>query len=141
MAKLSKQLRLLSDRAAAIEQRAEAAQKDAAEKHDVKVAEARARLEAQQEAFTEQVTDLSDETQAAWQGLKDSLRSARDKLRSGVDKNVQTLDKVDAELAADLAEDYAYDTVEFALLAVAEADAAVMESIALRARAIELAAL
>lgn len=140
MTKLSAQLRVLADRAAAVEEHAEAAQKEAADKRDAKVAEARARLEEQQDVFTEQVTALSDETKAAWQGLKDSLKSARDKVRSDVDKGVQTLEVKDGELAADIAEDYAYDAVEFALLTVAEADAAVIESIAARARANELAA-
>ncbi len=139
MAKLSEQLGLLADRAAAIEQRAEAARNEAAEKRDVKVAEARAGLEAQQEAFTEQVTAMSGDIQAEWRGLKDSLQSARDKMRSNVDKGVRTVELKDAELAADLAEGYAYDAVEFALLAVAEADAAVMDSVAARVRANELA--
>ena len=107
MAKLSEQLRLLTDRAAAIEQRAEAARKEAAEKRDAKVAEARARLEEQQEAFTEQVTAVSEDTKAAWLGLKDSLKSARDKVRSDVDKGVRTLESKDAEVAADIAEEYA----------------------------------
>jgi len=104
------------------------------------VAEARARLTAQQESFTEQVTAVSDDAKAAWLDVKDSLKSARDKVRSDVDKGVHTLEVKDAGLDADMAEDYAYDAVEFALLAVAEADAAVMESIAARARANELVA-
>jgi hypothetical protein len=68
------------------------------------------------------------------------MKSARDKVRTDVEKGLQTLESKDAEVSADMAEDYAYDAVEFALLAVAEADAAVMESIAARARANELAA-
>lgn len=140
MAKLSEQLRLLADRAAAIEQRAEAAQKEAAEKRDEKVAEAKARLKAQQEAFSAQVTTLSNDAQAAWRGLKDSLKTAGDKMRSNVEKGIHTLEAKDAEASADWAEAYANDSVEFALLAVAEADAAVMEAIAARARANELVA-
>jgi hypothetical protein len=139
MTKLSEQLRLLAERAAAIEVRAEAAQKDAAEKRDATVAEARARLEAQQKAFTDKVTAVSEDSKAAWLSLKDSLKSARDKVRSDVDKGVRTLESKDAEFSADMAEDYAYDAVEFALLAVAEAESAVMDSIAARARANELA--
>lgn len=58
---------------------------------------------------------------------------------SNVEKRVHTLEVKDAEASADWAEAYAYDSVEFALLAVAEADAALLESIAARARANELA--
>jgi hypothetical protein len=83
---------------------------------------------------------MSEDAQAAWSGVKDSLKSAGDKMRSNVAKGVHTLEAKDAEVSAVWAEDYAYDAVEFALLAVAEADAAVMESIAARARATELAA-
>jgi hypothetical protein len=140
MTKLSEQLRLLANRAAAIEEHADAAQKAAAEKRDEKVAEAQARLKEQQEAFSVQVTGMSEDAQAAWHGLKDSLQAAGDKLRYNVEKGVLTLEVKDAEVSADWAEDYAIDTVEFALLAVAEADAAVMEAIAARARASELAA-
>ncbi len=138
--KMSEQLRLLAERAAAIEGRAETARQEAAEKRDAKVAEAQIHLKAQQQAFTEQVATVSADTKAAWLGLKDSLKGTRDKVRSEVDKGVRTLELKDIELSADLAEDYAYDAVEFALLAVAEADAAVMESIAARALAIKLAA-
>jgi hypothetical protein len=140
LAKLSEQLRLLADRAATIEQRAEAAQKAAAEKRDEKVAEARARLKKQQEAFSAQVTAMSEDAQAEWRGLKDALKSAGDKMRYNVEKGVHALEVNDAEASADWAEAYASDSVEFALLAVAEADAAVMEAIAARARASELAA-
>lgn len=140
MSKLSEKLELLAERAAAIKERAEAARKEAAETRDAKLAETRARLDAQQEAFTAQVSDVSGDTKVAWLGLKDSMKNARNKVRSDVDKGTRTLELKDAELSADLAEDYAYDAVEFALLAVAEADAAVMESIAARARAIELEA-
>jgi len=139
MTKLSEQLRVLADRAAAIEQRAEAAQKEAVEKRDEKVAEAQARLKEQQESFSAQVTAMSEDAQAAWRGVKDSLKNAGDEMRSNVEKGVHTLEVKDAEASADWAEAYAYDSVEFALLAVAEADAAVMESIAARARANELA--
>ena len=140
MTKLSEQLRLLAERAAAIESRADAAHEEAAEKRDEKVAEAQARLKEQQEAFSAQVTAMSEDAQAAWGGVKDSLKSAGDKMRSNVKKGVHAIEAKDAEVSADWAEDYAYDSVEFALLAVAEADAAVMESIAARARANELAA-
>ena len=139
MTKLSEQLRLLADRAAAIERRADAAHEEAAEKRDEKVAEAQARLKKQQEAFSAQVTAMSEDAQAAWGGVKDSLKSAGDKMRSNVKKGVHAIEAKDAEVTADWAETYAYDSVEFALLAVAEADAAVMESIAARARANELA--
>jgi hypothetical protein len=140
MVKLSEQLKLLAERAAAIEGRAEAARKEAAERREAKLADVRTRLEAQHQAFTKQVTAASDDTKAAWLDLKDSLQSARDKVRSDVDKGVRTLKLKDMELSADLAETYAYDAVEFALLAVAEADAAVMESIAARAQANQAAA-
>lgn len=140
MTKLSEQLRLLADRAAAIERRADAAHEEASEKRDEKVAEAQAQLKKQQEAFSAQVTAMSEDAQAAWSGVKDSLKSAGDKMRSNVEKGVHALETKDAEASADWAEAYAYDSVEFALLAVAEADAAVMESIAARARANELAA-
>ena len=140
MTKLSEQLRLLADRAAAIEDRAEAAREEAVEKRDEKVAEAQARLKEQEEAFSTQVTAMSEDAQAAWSGVKDSLKSTGDKMRSKVEKGVHTLEAKDAEASADWAEAYVYDAVEFSLLAVAEADAAVMESIAARARANELAA-
>ena len=139
MTKLSEQLRLLADRTAAIEQRTEAAQKEAVEKRDEKVAEAKARLKEQQEAFSAQVTGMSEDAQAAWRGVKDSLKSAGDKMRANVEKGIHTLEVKDAESSADWAEAYAYDAIEFALLAVAEADAAVMEAIAARARFDELA--
>ena len=139
MTKLSEQLRLLADRAAAIEVRADAAHEEAVEKRDEKVAEAQARLKKQQEAFSAQVTAMSEDAKAAWGGVKDSLKTAGDKMRSNVEKGVHALEAKDAKVSADWAEDYAYDAIEFALLAVAEADAAVMESIAARARANELA--
>jgi hypothetical protein len=60
-------------------------------------------------------------------------------MRFNVEKGVHAVETKDAEASADWAEAYASDSVEFALLAVAEADAAVMESIAARARANELA--
>lgn len=138
MTKLSEQLRLLADRAAAIERRAEAAREEASEKRDEKVAEAQARLKKQQEAFSAQVNAMSEDAQAAWGGVKDSLKSAGDKMRSNVKKGLHVIEAKDAEASADWAEIYAYDSIEFALLAVAEADAAVMESIAARARANEL---
>ena len=139
MVKLSEQLRLLADRAAAIETRAEAARKEAAQKRDEKVAEAQARLKEQHDAFSAKVTGMSQDAQAAWRGVKDSLKSTGDKMRANVEKGVHTLEVKDAEFSADWAETYASDAVEFALLAVAEADAAVIEAIAARARVNELA--
>ena len=108
MTKLSEQLRLLADRAAAIEARAEAAREGAVEKRDERVAEAQARLKDQQEAFSSQVTAMSEEAQAAWGGVKDSLKSTGDKMRSKVEQGVHTLEAKDAKASADWAEDYAY---------------------------------
>ncbi len=140
MTRLSERLKLLADHAAAIEERAEAARDEAIERRDEKVAEARARLQRQQDAFSAQVTAMSHEAQAAWTGVRDSLKRAGDSMRSRAEKGLHAIELKDAEISATLAEADAIDAIEFALLAVAEADAAVMESIAAAARVDALAA-
>ena len=97
------------------------------------VARARDRATAAAEKVKTKVDGARDDASSDWQAIRDSWRAhvteARERVQSAADK----FDARQAARDADLAEDYAYDAIIFALDAIDEAEYATLAAICARA--------
>ena len=80
--------------------------------------------------------DARDDASSQWQAIRDSWHSHVAKARTRVKNAADTFDAREAALEADLADDYAYDAIEFALNAIDEAESATLTAMYARASAV-----
>jgi hypothetical protein len=77
-----------------------------------------------------------DDASSQWQAIRDSWHSHVSKARTRIKNTGDTFDARQATLNADLAEDYAYDAIDFALNAIDETESATLTAIYARANAV-----
>jgi hypothetical protein len=77
--------------------------------------------------------DARDGASSQWQAIRDSWHSHVAKARKRVKNTADTFDARQAALDANLAEDYAYDAIDFALNAIDEAESAALTAMYARA--------
>lgn len=129
MEKLSVQLSNLSERAAGIENRANAARQEGAEKRDAAIASAKADAKAKQEAFNAQVSSANDTARSRWQAVRESFTNNSQKAQEGIKSRKEAVDLRMTKDRVALLEVYAEDAVAFALIAMNEAEIAVLDAI------------
>ena len=132
---LSKQLSDLSIRAKNAEDAAAAAEKEAHDKIEARVSQARAAATAAAEKVDQAVKSAKDKTSRNWNALQTKIASDIDSLKSAVGKQQRKLDSKLAENDAERLEWDAGVAVDYAIASVEQAKVAVLDAIAGRMEA------
>ena len=132
---LSKQLSDLSIRAKNAEDAAAAAEKEAHDKIQARVSQARAAATAAAEKVDQAVKSAKDKTSRNWNALQTKIASDIDSLKSAVGKQQRKLDSKLAENDAERLEWDAGVAVDYAIASVEQAKLAVLDAIAGRMEA------
>lgn len=135
MKKLSEQLLEMSERAAAAENQAAAIQQENRQEFEATVAEAQRNLHAAQDAFTATLDKVEDSVSVHWAELKNSFDTHVATARQKAAERKAAFDLATAKERAEDAEAYAEIAAEFAHLAAAEAEEAMIEAKLARAAA------
>lgn len=140
MTKLSEKLADLSARVGDIEARAEAFRTEQTEKRDLKVAELQAEVAARQERLQTAVAAKGDEISSAWGNFNGAMRARAEAVRQQIAAKKDAADANRAERRAERLELNAALAIDFALVAMEDAELAVAEAIDARLLADDLAA-
>jgi hypothetical protein len=132
---LSKQLSDLSIRAKNAEDAAAAAEKEAHDKIEARVNQARAAATAAAEKVDQAVKSAKDKTSRNWNALQTKIASDIDSLKSAVGQQKRKLDSKIAETDAERLEWDAGVAVDYAIASVEQAKLAVLDAIAGRMEA------
>ncbi|MFA3920686.1 hypothetical protein [Ruegeria hyattellae] len=135
MTKLSDKLADLSVRVGDIEARADAFKSEQKEKRELKVATMKADVQAQQDKLQTVVQSKSDEIASAWAALNQSMRDKATSVRKEFEAKKDAIDATHAEHRADRLEFNAALAIDFALVAMEDAELAVAEAIDARIQA------
>jgi hypothetical protein len=135
MKKLSEQFLEMSQHTAALENRAAASRRANQEEFDKNVAEAKARVQSAQSAFTARLGKVEASLAEQWSQIDEAFASQITRAQRNMDEHKNAMDLAHARRQADAAESYAEVAAEFADLAAAEAVTAMIEAIQARARA------
>ena len=138
MKKLSQQFLELSQHTAALENRAEATRAENRKEFEAHVSEARARVQALQDAFTARLGKAEETLAEPWRKLEEAFTAQITRVQLSMDERKNVIDLARAKAQADDAEAYAEIAAEFAHLAAAEAESAMVEAKQARTRAISL---
>jgi hypothetical protein len=138
MKKLSEQLLEMSQHTAALENRAEATRTENRKEFEIHVADARARVQSLQDAFTARLDAAEESLAAQWRELDEAFTAQITRIQRNMDEQKNALDLARAKAQADDAEAYADIAAEFARLAAAEAESAMIEAKKARAHALSL---
>ena len=128
LAKLSASMTKLSERAKEAADHAAAAGGEAHEQLEARVAEARATVQRQREEMKAHGAKVKDDLASAWASLRAHVQEQFEKIRAKLDEKRDDHDARTAERRAERAELNAADAVGFALYAIDEAEAAVLEA-------------
>src|ERR1700742_4287489 len=132
-ADLSAKFEKISDRAKAAADELKVAGHTSRDELKTDVGRARDNASAAADQLKTKGDDARDDASSQWQTIRDSWHSHVAKARKRVQNAADTFDARQAALDADLAEDYAYDAIDFALNAIAEAESAALTAIYARA--------
>jgi len=130
---LSAKFEKISDRAKVATDDLKAAGDNTRDKLEADVVGARDKATAAADQLKTKADDARDDASSQWQGIRDSWHSHVAKARERVKNTADTFDAHQAALNADLAEDYAYDAIDFALNAIDEAESAALTAMHARA--------
>jgi hypothetical protein len=130
---LSAKFEKISDRAEAATDELKAAGDTTRDKLETDVAGARDTATAAAAQLKTKADDARDDASSQWQAIRDSWHARVAKGRKRVKNSADTFDAHQAALDADLAEDYAYDAIDFALNAIDEAESAALTAMYARA--------
>ena len=133
LAKLSASMAELSQRAKEAEDHTAAARNEAHEQLEARVAEAKATAQRRREEMKARGTEVKDELAATWASLRADVQEQLEKIRAKLDDKRDDHDAKVAQRRAERAEINAGDAVSFAVYAVDEAEAAVLEAADARA--------
>jgi hypothetical protein len=123
----------ISDRAKAASEGLKAAGDTTRDKLETEVAGARDKATAAADQLKTKADDACDGASSQWQAIRDSWHSHVARARKRVKNTADAFDARQAALDADLAEDYAYDAIDFALNAIDEAESAALTATYARA--------
>jgi hypothetical protein len=126
----------ISDRAKAASEELKAAGDTTRDKLETEVAGARDKATAAADQLKTKADDACDGASSQWQAIRDSWHSHVARARKRVKNTADAFDARQAALDADLAEDYAYDAIDFALNAIDEAESAALTAMYTRASAV-----
>ncbi|MGV6802712.1 MAG: hypothetical protein ACWA49_00800 [Ruegeria sp.] len=129
MTKLSDKLADLSVQVGDIEARAEAFKAEQQEKREQKVAAMKADVRAQQIKLQAAVQSTSDEIASAWAAFNQSMQDKTVSVRNEIEARLAAIDAGRAEHHADRLEFNAALAIDFALVAMEDAELAVAEAI------------
>ncbi|MBZ0300331.1 MAG: hypothetical protein K8J31_11340 [Anaerolineae bacterium] len=135
MNKLSEQLLELSQHTAALETRVEAARAEDRKEFETHTAEARARVQSFQNAFTDRLDEVEEGLAAPWRELDEAITAQITRAQHNMDEHLNALDLAQAQAQADDAETYAEIAAQFASLVASEAESAMVEAKKARANA------
>ncbi len=128
MTSLSEKLNDLSVRVGDIEARAEAFTREQQAKRDEKVAKMRSEVAARQDNLQAAVQDKGDEIASAWTAFNQSMRDRADSVRGQIEAKKDAIDAARAKRRADRLEYNAILAIDFALIAMEEAELSVAEA-------------
>ncbi len=138
MKKLSEQLLEMSQHTAALEKQIEVARETDRQQTQAAVAQARARVQSFQHAFTARLDEVEESLAAPWRELDEAITVQITRAQRNMDEHLNAIDLAQAKAQAEDAETYANIAADFAQLAAAEAEAAMVEAKKARANALSL---
>jgi hypothetical protein len=130
---LSTKFEQISNRAKAATDELKAAGDTTRDKLETDVAKARDRATAAADQLKTKKGAARDDASSQWQAIRDSWHAHVARARTRVENAAENFDARQATLNADLARDYAYDAIAFALNAIDEAESATLTAIYARA--------
>ena len=139
MPTLSEKLSDLSVRVGDIEARAAAFGADQREKRDLKIAEMRANFMARQDNLQAAIQMKGDDVADAWNAFNQSMRERFSNVRAQIGAKKDAFDASRANRRAERLENNAILAIDFALVAIEDAELAVAEAIDARLDAAALA--
>lgn len=129
MSKLSEKLADLSIHVGDIEARAEAFTLEQEAKRDAKVTEMRAEVAARQENLQAAAKGKADEIASAWTAFNASMRARAEGVRTQIEAKKDAVDAARALRRADRLEVNAILAIEFAIVAMQDAELAAAEAL------------
>src|ERR1700758_840619 len=133
---LSAKFEQISNRAKAANDELKAAGGTTRDELETDVARARDKATAAADQMKTKADAAHDDASSQWQAIRNGWHSHVSKARARIKNAGDTFDARQATLNADLAEDYAYDAIDFALNAIDEAESAALTAMYARASAV-----
>jgi hypothetical protein len=113
-----------------MESKAATAEEETSQKVKARVEAAKADAEARQDAFQASIREGQASAASHWEDLQASFRKQIDEIKSNIDAKQDAKEARRAMRRAEDAELYATATIDFALLALSEAEIAYADSVA-----------
>lgn len=139
MKKLSKNLRGLAQHAESAEKKVEAAENETKDKVEARVETSKAHAKARQDEFKAKVVARKAAGASDWENLQADHNQRVNKIKSTLGAKKDAVTRKVAVQRADNAEDYAASSIDFALIAIDDAEIATLEAVDARAYAESLA--
>ena len=135
MKMLSEQLNDLASKVAGLEKMAIAAQEETSEKLEERLETAKADAKVRQDAFQSRIDEEQKTLASNWKKLQANFRNQVEQIKSSIDAKLDEQEDKRVMRRADDTELYAEAAIEFAALALDEAEVAALEAIKARAMA------
>ena len=129
MKKLSDDLQELADHVADAEKKAAAAEQASKEKVEASIQKSKADAEARQESFKADVKKRHEATYMHWQELQKDYHQSVQHIKNKIKTEKEAKEVKQATRRADDAEAYAKAAIDFAMMAIDDAEVAVLEAI------------
>ena len=139
MKKLSDDLRNLSERVASVEDKVRAAEQESRDKLQASIEGAKADAKTRQDAFKAQVTTKQAAAAKQWEELQTGYNQKVQEIKSKIEADKDAHEAKRARRGADALAADARDLIAFAVLAIDDAELALLEAIAAEAYADALA--
>ena len=136
MKMLSEQLNDLASKVAGLEKMAIAAQEETSEKLEERLETAKADAKVRQDAFQSRIDEEQKTLASNWKKLQANFRNQVEQIKSSIDAKLDEQEDKRVMRRADDTELYAEAAIEFAALALDEAEVAALEAIKARTLAI-----
>jgi hypothetical protein len=130
---LNDQIDALQSRAAELKSSFEASRHETSDKIKARIADVKAKADAAQTAAHEHVDDSVERAHGQWQTFKADVSAKMKELKEHIQRQRDEHDAKDAEKAAERAEDYAADSLDFAAWAIEQAQFDVLDAVDARA--------
>ena len=129
MKKLSDDLQKLANHVADIENRVAAAEQASKEKVEASIQESKADAEARQESFKADVEKRHEATYMHWQELQKDYHQKVQHIKNKIKTEKEAKEVKQATRRADDAEAYAENAIDFAMMAINDAEVVALEAI------------
>lgn len=126
---ISEQVDALQKRVADLKSSADQARRETNEQIKARIGQAKADIEARQDAVREKAGQAAGQTQSRWKSLKADAEAKTQDLRDRIDRKRDERDVKKAENEAEDAEADAADALDYASWAVDQAELAVLDAI------------